>query len=222
MATPPIRIVIADDHALFRDGTRRILEQQPDITVVGEAEDGASAVEAVIRLGPEVVLLDIRMAGSNGVEATRQIRQRAPNTAVLILSAHDDDQYVCELLKAGAAGYLLKTVRADELVDAVRRVRAGETVLHPAIARKMSRLLVGNSVLQVDSVHLTAKELDVLRLVSGGRRNKEIARELGMSVRTVEGHLDAIFNRLGLRSRTEAALYAASKGWFSDDGGEIV
>jgi DNA-binding NarL/FixJ family response regulator len=219
MATPPIRVVIAEDHALVREGTRRILEQQPDITVVGEAEDGARAVAMTVRLNPDVALLDIRMPDLNGVEATRQIRQQAPDTAVLILSAHDDDHYVRALLEAGASGYLLKTVHEDELVDAVRRVHAGETVLHPAIARKVGRLLGGKSPSQVDSVHLTAKELEVLRLVSRGRRNKEIARELAMSVRTVEGHLDAIFNRLGVTSRTEAAMHAASQGWLSEEPG---
>lgn len=219
MAATPIRVVIAEDHALVREGTRRILEQQPDISVIGEAAGGASAVETAVRLRPDVALLDIRMADLNGVEATRQIRTRAPDTAVLILSAYDDDYYVRELLAVGAAGYLLKTVRADELVDAVRRVYAGETVLHPAIARKVARLLARKSPSQVDPVHLTAKELEVLGLVCRGLRNKEIARDLAMSVRTVEGHLDAIFNRLGVRSRTEAAMYAATQGWFSDEAG---
>jgi NarL family two-component system response regulator LiaR len=217
MTSAPIRVVIAEDHALMREGTRRILEQQPDITIVGEAEDGARAVDIAVRLRPDVALLDIRMPDCNGVEATRQIRQLAPDTAVLILSAYDDDYYVRALFEVGASGYLLKTVRADELVDAVRRVHAGETVLHPAIARKVAQLLARTSASQRDGVHLTVKELDVLRLVCRGLRNKEISRELAMSVRTVEGHLDAIFNRLGVRSRTEAAMHAASQGWFSED-----
>lgn len=217
MAIAPIRVVIAEDHALVREGTRRILEQEPDISVVGEAGDGARAVETAARLKPDVALLDIRMSQINGVEATRQIRARAPDTAVLILSAYDDDYYVRALLEVGASGYLLKTVRAEELVDAVRRVHAGETVLHPAIARKVAQLLARKSPSQVDAIHLTAKELEVLSLVCRGLRNKEIARDLAMSVRTVEGHLDTIFNRLGVRSRTEAAMYAATQGWFSDD-----
>lgn len=217
MAIAPIRVVIAEDHALVREGTRRILEEEPDISVVGEAGDGARAVETAARLKPDVALLDIRMSQINGVEATRQIRARAPDTAVLILSAYDDDYYVRALLEVGASGYLLKTVRAEELVDAVRRVHAGETVLHPAIARKVAQLLARKSPSQVDAIHLTAKELEVLSLVCRGLRNKEIARDLAMSVRTVEGHLDTIFNRLGVRSRTEAAMYAATQGWFSDD-----
>lgn len=217
MTGAPIRVVIADDHTLFREGTRRILEQQPDITVVGEAEDGLAAVETIVRLKPDVALLDIRMGGLNGVEATRQIREQASATAILVLSAHDDDHYVRALLEAGALGYLLKTVRADDLVDAVRRVHTGETVLHPAIARKIAKLLANRSHLELGETSLTAKESDVLRLVCRGLRNKEIAQELLISVRTVEGHLDAIFNRLGLRTRTEAAMYAATQGWFAED-----
>jgi len=217
MTRAPIRVVIADDHTLFREGTRQILEQQPDITVVGEAENGLGAIETIVRLKPDVALLDIRMGGLNGVEATRQVREQASGTAILILSAHDDDHYVRALLEAGALGYLLKTVRADDLVDAVRRVHMGETVLHPAIASKIARLLANRSHSQLGETSLTPKESDVLRLVCRGLRNKEIAQELVMSVRTVEGHLDAIFNRLGFRSRTEAAMYAATQGWFSED-----
>jgi two-component system, NarL family, response regulator LiaR len=162
-----------------------------------------------------VAVLDIRMPGLNGVEATRQIGAGAGNTAVLILSAYDDDHYVRALLEAGARGYLLKTVRAGDLVDAVRRVHGGEVVLHPDIARKLGRLLASRT--EAETSRLTAKELEVLALVCRGLRNKEIALELTMSIKTVEGHLDAIFNKLGLRSRTEAAVYASSRGWFSKD-----
>jgi len=209
-----ISIFIAEDHALFREGTRRILEQQPDMTVVGEAEDGSSAVKSVLLLQPDVAVLDIRMPGLNGVEATRQIRKEAGKTAVLILTAYDDDNYVRALLEAGAAGYLLKTVRAGDLVDAVRRVHAGEVVLHPDIAHKLGRLLSNKP--DADMTRLTNKEMDVLALVCRGLRNKEIASELTISVKTVEGHLDTIFNKLGLRSRTEVALYSSSRGWFSE------
>jgi DNA-binding NarL/FixJ family response regulator len=210
-----IRVFIAEDHALFREGTRRMLEQEPDIAVVGEAEDGLEAVKGVLLLQPDVAVLDIRMPGLNGVEATSQIRQGAANTAVLILSAYDDDVYVRALMEAGATGYLLKTVRAADLADAVRRVHAGETVLHPDIARKLVRLL--SSGPDPDPGRLTAKETDVLRLLCRGLRNKEIASELTLSVKTVEGHLEAIYGKLGLRSRTEVVLYASSRGWFSGD-----
>lgn len=217
MASNRIRVLIAEDHSLVREGTRQVLDQQPDMTVIAEAGDGGSAVDAAVRHSPDVALLDIRMPGMTGIEATRLIRQRAPSTAVLILSAYDDDDYVSALLEAGAAGYLLKTVRAEELVDAVRRVHTGETVFHPAIAHKLARLWSRRSDLVSDKSPLTEREMDVLRLVCRGLLNKEIAAELGVSVRTVEGHLNAIFGRLGVRSRTEAAMHAASHGWFSEE-----
>lgn len=186
-----------------------MLEQQPDIAVVGEAEDGFEAVRMVQTLQPDVAILDIRMPGLTGVEATRRIRNESPGTAVLVLSAYDDDVYVRALLEAGAVGYLLKTVRAGELVDAVRLVHQGQMVLHPDIARKIARLMSDPA-----AARLTVKEMEVLRLVCRGLRNKEIAQELTVSVKTVEGHLDVIFDKLGVRSRTGVALYASAHGWF--------
>jgi NarL family two-component system response regulator LiaR len=215
VATVPIRLLIAEDHSLVREGTRRILEQHPEVTVVAEVGDGILAVEETVRLKPDVALIDIRMPGLSGVEVTRLIRDQCPNTAVLVLSAFDDDDYVSALLDAGASGYLLKTVRSDELVEAVRQVHRGQTALHPAIAHKIARLLARKSHAQPDEARLTSREMDVLRLVCRGLLNKEIARELGVSVRTIEGHVNGIFNRLGVRSRTEAAMYAASRSWFS-------
>lgn len=213
----PIRVLIAEDHALFREGTRRILEQQRDIVVVGEAEDGFGAVAMSVLLRPDVTLLDLQMGGISGVEAAHQIHEQVPETAILILSAYDDDHFVRALIKAGAVGYLLKTIKADDLVQAVRRVHDGETVLHPAIAQKLGRLLSAKPDSEADETTLTPKEVDVLRCVCRGLRSKEIARDLAMSVRTVDGHLESIFSKLGLRSRTEVAVYATSRGWFSDD-----
>jgi len=211
-----VRVVIADDHTLLREGTSRILETQPDIVVVGEAGDGAGAVEATLRLQPDVALLDVRMPVLNGIEATQRIREQAPNVAVLVLSAYADDEYVSAVIRAGASGYLLKTVRANELIEAVRRVRMGEVVLHPAVAGKLARLFVKNVDAVPEENRLTPREMDILRLVCLGRLNKEIASELSLSIRTVEGHLNAILGKLGARSRTEAAMYASSKGWFNE------
>ncbi|TAK59110.1 MAG: response regulator transcription factor [Dehalococcoidia bacterium] len=211
-----VRVVIADDHTLLREGTSRILETQPDIVVVGEAGDGAGAVEAVLRLQPDVALLDVRMPVLNGIDATQRIREQAPNVAVLVLSAYADDEYVSAVIRAGASGYLLKTVRAHELIEAVRRVGMGEVVLHPAVAGKLARLFVKNTDNAPEEHKLTAREMDILRLVCQGRLNKEIAGELSLSIRTVEGHLNAILGKLGARSRTEAAMFASSKGWFSE------
>ncbi|MBI5947598.1 MAG: response regulator transcription factor [Chloroflexi bacterium] len=218
-AVVPIRVLVAEDHTLVREGTMRILENCPDITVVGEAADGVTAVAQAVALAPDVAILDIRMPGLNGVQATREIKERNPGTAVLIVSAFDDDDYVRALFDAGAAGYMLKTIGAEELVDAIRRVHAGETVIHPLIARKVARLLVRPARADESTVHLTEKELEVLQGVCRGLRNKEIAVRMGVSVRTVEGHLETIFGRLGLRSRTEAAMYAASHGWFVEGEG---
>ena len=211
-------VVIADDHTLVREGTSRMLQAQSDIIVLGEAADGAAAVEACLNLQPNVVLLDIRMPALNGIEAARRIRDQAPNVATVVLTAYDEDEYVSAAIKAGASGYLLKTVRASELIEAVRRVRMGEVVLHPAIARKLARLFVKNLDTAAEEQLLTQRERDILKLVCQGELNKEIASELGLSVRTVEGHLNAILGKLSVRSRTEAAMYAASKGWFTENG----
>jgi DNA-binding NarL/FixJ family response regulator len=212
-----IRVLIAEDHALVREGTRHMLEQHDDLEVVAEVGNGERAVSAASRLAPDVALLDIKMPELNGVEATKRIRAESPSTAVLILSAYDDDDYVTGLIAAGAAGYLLKTVRSDELVDAVRRVHHGETVLHPEVARKVAQLWRREVSPANHESPLTDKEEHVLRLVCRGLHNKEIAQELSVSVRTVEGHMSGIFARLNVHSRTEAALLAMSRGWFNGD-----
>ncbi len=208
-------VVIADDHTLVREGTSRMLQAQSDIVVLGEAADGVAAVEACLVLHPNVVLLDIRMPVLNGIEAARRIREQSPEVATIVLTAYDEDEYVSAAIKAGASGYLLKTVRASELIEAVRRVRMGEVVLHPAIARKLAQLFVKNRDTVTEDQLLTQRERDILEFVCQGKLNKEIASELGLSVRTVEGHLNAILGKLNVRSRTEAAMYAASKGWIA-------
>lgn len=207
-----IRVLIAEDHTLVREETRDLLDRQPDIEVVGEAGDGASAVEQAVRLRPDVALFDIRLPGVNGIEATRQVGAGAPATAVLILSAYDDDDYVVRSLDAGARGYLLKTVHSADLVDAVRRVHRGETVLHPDIAQKLSHLWLRRSDAAA-GVELSAREQELIRLVARGLHNKEIAHELGVSVRTVEGRVRMLLRRLNVSSRTEAVTSAAIRGW---------
>lgn len=208
-----IRIVIAEDHAVVREGTRRILEQHPGLQVVGEAADGREAVELVERLQPDVAILDIAMPQVNGIEATRQIKAHHPATSVLVLSAYDDDQYVFALLEAGAAGYLLKDIRGSELVDAVRKVHAGEAVLHPVIARKVLGRFVKSQADGEAQARLSERELDVLRLAARGHSNKEIGRVLGLSARTVQVHLAHIFAKLDVASRTEAVIYGLRHGW---------
>lgn len=210
-----VRVLLAEDHTLMREMTRQLLEQA-GMQVVAEAADGVEAVALASRHHPHVVLMDIAMPRLNGVEATRQIKEQCPATAVLVLTAYDDDPYVTALLEAGAAGYLLKTVKGAELVDAVRRVYAGESVLHPRIARKVLQRFSAvakerEGVIQREG--LSEREKEVLRLAALGKSNKEIASQLSLSDRTVQAHLSHIFTKLGVASRTEAVIRGLRQGW---------
>jgi NarL family two-component system response regulator LiaR len=211
-----IKILIADDHAVVRDGTRQILEHEPDMDVVAEAADGSEAIKLAGTAKPDVAIIDIAMPDVDGIEATRQIKSLYPTVAVLILSAYDDDQFVFSLLEAGAAGYLLKSVRGRELIDAVRQVHAGESVLHPAIARKVLNRFVpaaGKASAQKTADMLSEREIEVLKLATRGFSNQDIADELCLSLRTVQAHLGHIFNKLQVSSRTEAVVRALKEGW---------
>lgn len=211
-----IRVLIADDHAFVREGTRRILEQEPDIEVVAEAGDGEEAARLACELKPDVAIVDIAMPQLDGIEATRRIKNSCPEVAVLVLTAYDDDQFVFSLLEAGAAGYLLKNVRGSEIVNAVRAVYSGDSVLHPSVTKKVLKRLVGllgTRWKQKPAEPLTEREMEVLGLVAKGLSNKEIAEELCLSIRTVQGHLANIFNKLHVNTRTEAAVYALREGW---------
>jgi len=211
-------ILLADDHVLVRQGTRELLERENDLLVVGEAGDGEEAVDLAANLHPDVVIMDIAMPKMSGIEATRKIKSMQPDTAVLILSAYDDDQYVFALLEAGAAGYLLKDVPAQELVEAIRAVHAGESILHPAIARKVINRFASprqEVTTGIESDQLSDREMEVLKLAAKGMTNMEIANELSLSVRTVQGHLSNIFSKMQVGSRTEAVIQALGKGWFT-------
>jgi DNA-binding NarL/FixJ family response regulator len=213
-----IKILIADDHAVVREGTRQILEQESDLEVVAEASDGEEAVKLTGSSKPNVAIIDISMPKVDGIEATRQIKALYPAVAVLILTAYDDDQFVFSLLEAGAAGYLLKNIRGRELINAVRAVYAGESVLHPSIARKvLNRFVVppGKTTEQTPSELLSEREMEILKLATRGLSNQEIASELYLSLRTVQAHLGHIFNKLGVSSRTEAVVRALKEGWIT-------
>lgn len=213
MEPMPISIVLAEDHTLMREGTRRILEQHPDLNVVGEAGDGEQALELVKHLQPDVAILDIRMPKLNGIEVVRRIKDCCPHTKTLMLSGYDDDDYVLAAMEAGATGYLLKTAQAKELVESVRSVQSGETVLHPIIAAKIAGLWASRRVSTGKSPveQLSPRELEVLKLAAKGLRNKEIAHKLYISNRTVEGHFNNVFVKLEVSSRIEAVLYAVSR-----------
>lgn len=207
------RVVIADDHALVRDGTREFLDREDDIDVIGEAADGEAAVALTVELDPDVVIMDIGMPLLNGVEATRRIKQDRPQTAVLVLTVHDEDAYVFAVLEAGAAGYLLKDVPAGEVVRAVRAVRDGESVLHPAVTDKvLARFRGGGTAAPVEAFDLSDREHEVLRTAASGGSNKEVAAALGISPRTVQEHLRSVFRKLGAASRTEAVITALRLG----------
>ncbi|MCK4723975.1 MAG: response regulator transcription factor, partial [Dehalococcoidia bacterium] len=187
-----IKILIADDHAVVREGTRQILEHEQDLKVVIEAGDGEEAVELAEKFKPHVAIIDIAMPKLDGIEATKQIKASCPSIAVLILTAYDDEQFIFSLLEAGAAGYLLKSIHGRELVDAVRAVYAGESVLHPSVARKVLDRFVPTSDKprkQEPQEALSEREMEVLRLATRGFSNKDIADELSLSARTVQGHL---------------------------------
>jgi len=213
-----ISIILGEDHMITRQGIRRLLEDEQGFTIVGEGNNGEEVVRLVDELKPDVVIMDIAMPKLNGIEATRQIKLTNPRTGVLILSAYDDDEYVFALLKAGAAGYLLKSVSGDELIRAVKAINKGEPVLAPSIAMKVMnyfKLPEKVPTMEADAEHLSDREIDVIRLAAKGLTNKEIADNLHLSYRTIEGHLRDIFNKLGVGSRTEAVLYGLKKGWFT-------
>jgi DNA-binding NarL/FixJ family response regulator len=219
-----IRLLIADDHAVVRSGTRELLEQQPDLSIVGEASDGEEAVRFTHELQPDVVVMDVRMPKLSGVEATRRIKAECPDVKVLVLTAHDDDEYVFALLQAGANGYLMKTAEIDEVVRAIRTVHAGQSTLAPAVAGKVvAQFTSGKSLPEVISNNqnqydgLTERELGILKLVGKGLSNKQIGKEIFISDRTVQAHLSNIFSKLGVSSRTEAVMYAVRKGWINTD-----
>jgi DNA-binding NarL/FixJ family response regulator len=219
-----ITVLLAEDHALVREGMRDLLDREADLHVVGEAENGKQAVDKAASLCPDVVLMDVDMPVLDGIEATRQIKAKHPATTVLVLSAYDDDQYVFAVLDAGAAGYLLKNVRGPQLVEAIRSVHAGESVLHPIVARKVVNRFIGAESGEMRSHSgepLSERELEILRLAACGMSNRDIADKLVLSARTVQAHLANIFDKLTVGSRTEAVVHALKRGWFSLEDLEI-
>jgi DNA-binding NarL/FixJ family response regulator len=209
-----IKALVADDHALARGGLRVMLDVQDDLEVVGEAEDGAQAVEEALRLRPDVVVMDIRMPRLDGIEATRRLRQHAGAPSVLVLTTFDLDEYVYEALRTGAGGFMLKDAPPGQLAEAVRTVAAGDTLLAPAVTRRLvERFVKRPSPGAGDELtELTERELEVLRHVGRGLSNAEIAGRLYLSEATVKTHLTRILSKLGLRDRVQAVVFAYETG----------
>ncbi|MDR7483958.1 MAG: response regulator transcription factor [Armatimonadota bacterium] len=211
-----IRVLIADDHAIVREGVRMILSAHPEIQVVGEAGTGEQAVAMAQTLRPDVVIMDISMPGMNGIEATQQIRARVPETSVLALTMHEDDHYVFQLLRAGASGYVLKRAAATDLIDAVRAASRGEAFLYPSVAKSVVqdylRRLERGEAERKPYDGLTEREREVLTLIADGHTNQEIANRLFISIKTVQTHRAHIFEKLGLHDRTELVRYAIRVG----------
>jgi DNA-binding NarL/FixJ family response regulator len=216
-----IKVLIVDDHALVRSGLRTILETESDIEVVGEAGDGHAALELTQELLPDVVLMDINMGDWDGVTATRRVRNYVPSARVIVLTNYDEDDLVFSSIRAGASGYLLKEVTAQQLTNSIRTVADGFSLIYPSVARRVLDefgQLRTNTPSDTDVYSdLTPREREVLRLVASGRANKEIGAQLGISERTVKTHISNIFSKLELTDRTQAALYVHNRGLLEKD-----
>lgn len=226
----PIKVVLADDHTLFRQGLRRIFELENDFQILGEATDGIQAVALAVDLFPDVVIMDINMPEKNGVEATKHIKDMHPGIKVLILSIHDDEAYIFETIRAGANGYLLKDVESEVLVEAVRQVAKGTAFIHPQVTMKLltefkrlSHKMTNGPVsldetaatLEQDSWQdlLTQREMEILRLMAEGKSNRTIGETLFISEKTVKNHVSSILGKLSVDDRTQAVITAARRGW---------
>jgi DNA-binding NarL/FixJ family response regulator len=205
-----IRVVVVDDHPVFRQGVIRVLERTPDIEVVAESAGAVKALELLDTLRPDIMICDIRMPGKSGIDVLRRARAFSPNTRSIILSAYDDDEYIMEAVATGASGYVLKTVDIRELPEIVRRVNAGQTVLYPPIGDRLAHLL-GNSLPSVNNGPLSTREREIVALAASGMSSKDIAKQLKLSVRTVESHFSRIFVKLAVSSRLEAVAVARSR-----------
>jgi len=215
-----IKILLAEDHVVVRQGTRQLLEREQDFEIVGEAGDGEEAVRLASQLKPDVIIMDVAMPKLSGIEATRKIKARLPSTIILVLTGYDYDEYVFSMLEAGAAGYLLKNVSGDELVRAIRAVYNGEPTMHPLILKKLITRFktppaTAKSALTEAAQLLSEREMEVLKIAAEGMSNRDIANKLFISERTVQSHMRSIFNKLGVSCRSEAILCGLKHAWFS-------
>jgi DNA-binding NarL/FixJ family response regulator len=215
MTSRKIKVMLVEDHVIVREGLSDLIQRQDDMEVIGEAADGRAAVRLVGKLKPDVVLMDIALPGMSGIEATRSIKRSNPKTIVLVLTAYDNEEFVIAILKAGAAGYLLKNVRGRQLVNSIRSVYEGESVFDPAVVGKVvsgyrSDRATGG---QRSAIALSNRELQVVELGATGLVNKEIADRLSLGERTIQTHWRNMFNKLGVSSRIEVIMHCLRKGW---------
>jgi len=218
-----ITVLLADDHTVVRQGLRALLVAEDDIEIVGEAENGRTAIQMVKKLLPDVAVIDIAMPVLNGLEATRQITRAAPATKVLILSSYSDDEYVQQLTQAGAAGYLVKQTAANDLLKAIREAHKGNAFFSPAIAKRLRdhcrEAFVSGEPVKRRSDYLTTREAEVLQLIAEGRANKQIASELCISIKTVEKHRQQVMNKLGIHDVAGLTRHAIAKGIIETNAG---
>jgi DNA-binding NarL/FixJ family response regulator len=208
-----IRVIVADDHALFRRGLEMVLESEPDIDVVAEAGDGAEAIDLAVKHMPDLVLMDVRMPAQGGIEATKAIKDAVPHTKILMLTISDEEEDLYDAIKAGASGYLLKEISIEEVADAIRKVHAGQSLISPSMASKLLNEFAAmakkdEEKQQMPAPRLTDREMEVLTLVAQGMNNRDIAKELFISENTVKNHVRNILEKLHLHSRMEAVVYA--------------
>lgn len=211
----PISILIVDDHALLRQGIKKVLDFEKDFQVIGEASDGEEAIKQALLLKPDVMLLDVNMPKKNGLEVTRELRRLDSDIKILLLTIHDEEQYVVEVIKAGATGYLLKDVEPGMLVNAIRSVHAGESFIYPTLAKRLFYEVAGRADKKTEAVRtrghqdsLTMREVEVLQLIGEGLSNQEMAQKLFLSEKTVKNHLTNIFRKINVSDRTQAVIYA--------------
>jgi two-component system, NarL family, response regulator LiaR len=209
----PITVLLVDDHNMVRMGLKAFFSTLPDIQVVGEAANGEEAVQQAVQLAPDVVLMDLIMPGMDGVEATRLVKKASPRTQVIVVTSYHEDEHIFPAIRAGALSYVLKDIDPDELADAIRRAHAGEATLNPRVSARLVKELQGRRTETANPfAELTERELEVLRLIAGGKNNREIAEGLFISEKTVKSHITNILTKLHLADRTQAAVYAWQAG----------
>jgi two-component system, NarL family, response regulator LiaR len=214
-----IKILLAEDHTVVREGFKELIDNEKDMTVIGEAENGLEALRLADSLNPDLIIMDISMPVMNGIEATKKIKELYPSINILILTAYDNEEFIFAIIEAKAAGYMLKNVKGKELLNSIRAVHAGDSVLHPSVTKKILNHLQSDTHIkhEKDLIKLSSRELEVVQLGAKGHINKEIADRLNLSDRTIQTHWRNIFAKLGVSSRIEAIMYCLKNEWINPE-----